>query len=127
MRELPESVQEIADVIGREQALRLIEGLPKYRSGSPGKQCTKVMLYVPKRLKPGHLLIELIGQEGAERLVRVFGGEQLYPACCSGNVGGRPAKNPAVEAIQAGADNLATIPHGAMSMPTKARGVSAHV
>ena len=79
---LPASVQEIADVIGRETALYLIGQLPTCYAGTSGKQSTRVILYVPKRLKPNHQLVEILGWERASRLVEGFGGEILQPANC---------------------------------------------
>lgn len=83
-RELPRVVQEIADVIGREQALYLIGQLPtcnvrdsRYPSKSQGSK--RVVMYVPKRLKPDHALVRILGWDDAEKLVRVFGGEILCP------------------------------------------------
>jgi hypothetical protein len=74
---LPESVQEIADVIGEDKALELIGKLP-----ACGRRSWRVVLYVPKRLKPDHKLVQLIGWLHAEKLVRHFGGEILQPSNC---------------------------------------------
>lgn len=79
---LPASVQEIADVIGRETALYLIGQLPTCYAGNDGKRSTRVILYVPKRLKPNHRLVQILGWERANELVRGFGGEILQPANC---------------------------------------------
>lgn len=85
--ELPNSVQEIADVIGREAALYLIGQLPrttrkdknpKWRAGE------QVMLYVPRKLTPDHRLVAILGMDRARQLVESFGGEILYPANCNG-------------------------------------------
>lgn len=80
MAKLPASVQEIADVIGEAQALRLVDMLPRRRAtehpaGLP-------MLYVPKRIPPSHRLVEILGRADAEKLSRHFGGERLSPATC---------------------------------------------
>lgn len=86
-RELPQSVQEIADVIGREQALRLVGKLPSFLRRDlrwPGAQSRELILYVPKSLRPEHRLVEAIGWDDAQRLVRAFGGEILRPASCAG-------------------------------------------
>ena len=40
------------------------------------------MLYVPKRLRPNHMLVRILGWQHAERLVQAFGGEVLQPANC---------------------------------------------
>lgn len=76
---LPNTVQEIADVIGRERALFLIGQLPKcfVKDGSE-----RVILYVPKTLKPDHYLVQILGWHDAKRMVQAFGGEVLCPANC---------------------------------------------
>lgn len=77
---LPQSVQQIADVIGREQALSLIRQLPRaYTRGHPSGQ---PILYVPKSVSLTHPLVTMIGYAAAEKLARAFGGEILYPAAC---------------------------------------------
>lgn len=40
-------------------------------------------MYVPKTLKPDHILVRLLGWSDAQRLVDVFGGEILQPANCA--------------------------------------------
>jgi len=83
---LPASVQEIADVIGRQDALRLVRQLPRCLvedKRRPGSMQERVMLYVPKKVKPGHPLVRILGAEGAEKMVRAFGGECLHPANCN--------------------------------------------
>ncbi len=82
---LPKSVQEIADVIGRERALYLIGQLPRCIAGAPGKQSSRVMLYVPtlSRLTLSHDLVRILGYNDAVRLCRHFGGEILQPANCA--------------------------------------------
>lgn len=84
---LPRSVQEIADVIGRERALYLIGQLPRCsppstRTGKGGEQ--RVIMYVPteRRLKPDHILVRLLGWNDAVKLCRHFGGEILQPGNC---------------------------------------------
>ena len=79
---LPSSVQEIADVIGRETALFLIGQLPTCYAGNDGKRSTRVILYVPKRLSPNHRLVRILGWHVAAQLVEGFGGEILQPANC---------------------------------------------
>ena len=81
LNDLPQSVREIAEVIGREAAMLLIGRLPVcYRDA--GKKSPKVILYVPKRLPPDHQLVEILGYPTARKLVDAFGGEILYPANC---------------------------------------------
>lgn len=70
-------MQEIAEVIGRERALYLIGRLPQ-----SGRRSWRVSLWVPKRLKPGHPLAELIGWDDAAKLSRVFGGSVIQPSNC---------------------------------------------
>lgn len=84
---LPRSVQEIADVIGRERALFLIGQLPRCsppstRTNKGGEQ--RVILYVPneRRLKPDHQLVRILGWNDAAKLCRAFGGEILQPGNC---------------------------------------------
>lgn len=85
MLELPNSAQEIADVIGRAQALRLIGGLPRFVSRDsryPNAKRQEVILYVPKQMHAGHRLAQIIGLEDACKLSEAFGGEILKPATC---------------------------------------------
>jgi hypothetical protein len=125
---LPGTLLEVAEVIGEEQALYLVQNWPKaFVAGKPGHRSLRVFVYVPKKLPESHALIDVLGREDAQRMVSVFGGEQLQLPNCSGNRGGRPARNPQADAVQERIDNLATIPHGAMNMPTKSRGAAAYV
>lgn len=78
---LPNSVQEIADVIGREAALYLIGQLP--RCYPPSRKSQAVVMYVPKRLTTDHPLFRILGWTPAQKLVAEFGGEILYPANCN--------------------------------------------
>lgn len=82
LNDLPESVREIAEVIGREDALRLVGQLPTCYAGNEGKKSNRVIMYVPKRLSPDHKLVEILGWNVAMKLVRHFGGEILQPANC---------------------------------------------
>lgn len=82
---LPASVQEIADVIGRDRALFLIGQLPK--TYPPSTRTThgateRVILYVPKSLRPDHPLVRILGWKHASKMVVAFGGEILTPANC---------------------------------------------
>lgn len=86
---LPYSVQEIADVIGVEQALFLIGQLPRcYMKDAryPGAKSAHVILYVPTlaRMKPNHELVRILGWDCAVKLATHFGGEILKPANCTG-------------------------------------------
>lgn len=82
---LPLSVQEIADVIGRDRALYLVGQLPRTyppstKSARGGAE--RVILYVPKSLRPDHPLVVILGWRDASRLVAAFGGEVMQPANC---------------------------------------------
>jgi hypothetical protein len=83
---LPSSVQEIAEVIGRDAALRLVGALPRCSQRDrryPNAASSRVIMYVPKRVEPGHRLVQILGHDTARRLVHHFGGEVLYPANCA--------------------------------------------
>lgn len=80
---LPGVAQEIADVIGCELALKLIASLPRAYHGSDGAKSWRVIMYVPKTLKPDHALVRILGWGPAKQLVGVFGGEILKPPVCS--------------------------------------------
>lgn len=84
---LPKSVQEIADVIGRERALYLVGRLPRCTTRDkryPGATQSHVMLYVPtvSRLPLDHQLVQILGYLDAVKLCQHFGGEILQPASC---------------------------------------------
>jgi Mor family transcriptional regulator len=86
--DLPASVQEIADVIGRDKALLLIGKLPKAYSRDkrwPGAQKSTLVLYVPtvKRLGLDHFLVKTLGYIDAVKMCEAFGGEIMYPASCA--------------------------------------------
>lgn len=85
---LPNSVQEIADVIGREQALLLIGALPRSYSRDkryPGAKNSTAVMYVPTlaRLGLDHNLVRILGWVDAAKLSKAFGGEIMYPASCA--------------------------------------------
>lgn len=82
LNDLPGSVREIAEVIGRHEALFLIGQLPSCYAGNEGKKSNRVILYVPKRVGPDHRLVRILGWDVAQKLVRGFGGEILQPANC---------------------------------------------
>ena len=81
--DLPSSVREIADVIGREAAMYLIGHLPRCYAGRDGHKSNRVIMYVPKTLPPDHRLVEILGWHTALKLVGAFGGEILNPANCN--------------------------------------------
>lgn len=80
MSELPESVQEIADVIGRDKALNLVFNLPK-----SGKRKWRRNIYVPlpMNLNDKCLLVRILGFDDAKKVSDVFGGLTLQPANCA--------------------------------------------
>lgn len=67
---VPAELARIADVIGAEPTLALIEAHGGTR------------LYVPHALTPGHKLIKLLGREAAQRLVAQHGGARLAVPLC---------------------------------------------
>jgi hypothetical protein len=78
--ELPESVLEVVDVIGMDQALFLVGRLPRiFRPGHGDR----VNLYVPKRLKLDHDLVKWLGYVDALKLVKEFGGIILQLSQCA--------------------------------------------
>lgn len=60
---LPESVEDIAEVIGRGNAVRLVEG-----TRASGKRRWRRSLYVPTEMPEDHRIASLIGLEAATRL-----------------------------------------------------------
>lgn len=83
---LPKSVQQIADVIGLSQTLKLIGMLPvcKVRDKRyPQAISNRIVLIVPANLKADDKLVKMIGWDDAYKLSRHFGGEFLYPANCT--------------------------------------------
>lgn len=83
---LPPVVEELVQVLGRGRTLYLIGQLPvcfvKDRRWTPranSKGSRRVILYVPKRLKPDHRLVTILGWNDAQRLVDAFGGEIVCP------------------------------------------------
>ncbi len=67
---LTECVDEIAKVIGRDQALQLISALPQ-----SGSRAWRVCIYVPKALPSvDHPLVRILGWKDANRLVNAFSG-----------------------------------------------------
>lgn len=75
--QLPAMAQELADVIGVEKTMKLVEGKRKTKSRS---------LYVPSpsRMNKSHWLVQTIGQEAAQELAQEYAGEPLtIPKCSS--------------------------------------------
>ncbi|MBF0294269.1 MAG: hypothetical protein HQL96_03700 [Magnetococcales bacterium] len=63
--DLPGSLEEIAEVIGREGALKLVH------------ECGGTRIFIPRKLRVQHKLVTLLGHEQAKRLSLHFGGETL--------------------------------------------------
>lgn len=78
---LPDSVQQVAEVIGRESALELVRRWPRTKTN--GDVPFRPVLYVPARLSPDHRLVAILGWNKAEALVRVFGGDIIFLATCA--------------------------------------------
>jgi len=83
---LPESVQVIADVIGREKALILIGKLPRHICGIEGRKCSRIAFYIPtvKRMRLDHSLVKILGWNDALKLAKFFGGEIMQVSTCVG-------------------------------------------
>lgn len=81
MSRLPESVQQVAEVIGESAALDLVRRWPRTRT--KGDVPFRPVLYVPARLPERHRLIDIIGADKARELVRVFAGETIFLATCA--------------------------------------------
>lgn len=75
---LPRSVQEIADVIGRDQALQLVARL----RGRCNSRTLNIYIPAPCKLHDDHALVDMIGMQDARALAQVFGGAHVYPASC---------------------------------------------
>jgi len=75
--DLPASVQEVADIIGRDLALHLVSVLPL------GRGSKRKVVYVPKRLSVTHALVSMLGYPAALKMSRHFGGEILFLSNCS--------------------------------------------
>ncbi len=103
---LPESVAEIAEVIGRDQALHLIGSLPQ-----SGSRAWRVCIYVPKRLPSvDHKLVRILGWKDANRLVRAFSGMILQPSNCRNIV--RAARNRRIREMAKEGYSVREIAHG---------------
>lgn len=74
---LPETVAEIAEVIGREKALDFIGRLPV-----SGSRAWRVCVYIPKRLPADHKLVRMLGWHDASKLCHAFSGMILQPSNC---------------------------------------------
>lgn len=73
----PQSVSEIAEVIGVEKTVELIASFPPC-----GSRPWRVAFYVPKHMPLDHHLVRVLGYRLATRLSWHFGGEILQPSNC---------------------------------------------
>lgn len=80
-KRLPDSVQQIADVIGEEAAVALVAILPRVKRDYPSGDA---VLYVPKNIGPDHRFVAAIGYVAAMKLSRYFGGDLMFVATCAG-------------------------------------------
>lgn len=83
--DLPKSVADIAGIIGRQKALRLVGALEPRRYTRPnGRKFVRRVLYVPRRPDGDHILVRVLGRAGASRLVRSLSGYFIHlPPCTS--------------------------------------------
>ncbi|AVO37379.1 hypothetical protein [Pukyongiella litopenaei] len=103
---LPESVAEIAEVIGREQALHLIGSLPQ-----SGSRAWRICVYIPKKLQTvDHQLVRILGYNDAQKMVRAFSGMILQPSNCRFLV--RAARNRRIREMAADGHSITEIAHG---------------
>lgn len=77
--ELPQGVDALALVIGRERALYLTGQLPQCGSR---KRRRFICIPKPARLKPDHQLVRILGQDDARHLSEAMGGEVVELATC---------------------------------------------
>ena len=84
MRRLPNSVQDVADVIGEQKALTLVASASKIFPPSRGSgRAEQLQVYVPSNISPTHQLVRVLGWVDAEKLSRHFGGEILKLGNCA--------------------------------------------
>lgn len=116
MKPLPSTVQDIAEVIGREDALYLIGQLPGYKT--PARGGTQIGINIPRidRLTPDHRLSQILGFPLARKLCVHFGGQLLKPANCSGLI--KDFRNKSICEFWEGGHTVAEISE-IFDMPTK--------
>lgn len=99
----PDSVQQVADIIGAEAALKLVRQWPRTNASSTTKG--RVVLYVPTTLPTGHTLVDILGEDVAQKFVRHFGGELLFLAACA-SIRTRETHRTILAAMNAGASPI---------------------
>lgn len=95
---LPDSVAQIAEVIGVDAALKLVRQWPratKCRTMPRGR----IAIYVPATMPADHPIAAIIGHEAAQKLAEIFGGENLFPATC----GAHATREAVIRALAVGA------------------------
>ncbi len=74
LESLPATVRTLAEVIGTELALRLVESCPHRKH-----RCA----YIPATISDEHWIVKAVGREAADLLADTFGGELLTVANCA--------------------------------------------
>lgn len=75
MDDWPASLLDIADVIGKEKTLHLVDNLQPC-----GSRAWRRCLYVPSEVTPDHKLVGILGMDDAKSLVDEFKGMVLHIA-----------------------------------------------
>lgn len=115
MTQLPVSIQTVAEVIGETAVLKLIREWPRTVSTATGRG--RVIVYVPARMPTEHRLVEVLGLESAQLLVKRFGGELLFLA--SGHsLGARERRAMIARAVLAGMPRERVALHYGVSQTT---------
>ena len=78
---LPGSAEELAQAIGRGNAIALLGHV--YFSRPVSVRKWRVAFYVPKRIRADHWICEVIGPFASMALAQAFGGSNLQVASCS--------------------------------------------
>lgn len=103
---LPDSVAEISEVIGWDQALHLIGSLPQ-----SGSRAWRVCIYIPKCLPSvDHPLVRVLGWNDANKMVMAFSGMILQPSNCRFIV--RAARNRRIREMRNEGHSVRDIAHG---------------
>jgi len=89
---LPDSVRQVAEVIGEAAALELVKRWP--RQAVKGDTPFRPVIYVPAKLTPDHRLVSIIGWHLAVKLVKACGGDIIFLATCANIV--RDDRNQAI-------------------------------
>lgn len=89
---LPDSVRQVAEVIGEVAALELVKRWP--RQAVKGDVPFRPVIYIPAKITPDHRLVQIIGWPLAVRLVKRFGGDIIFLATCANIV--RDDRNQAI-------------------------------